>query len=119
MLLQVKITNSFHNYKSKGKENMTEDYAELRLTGLERNDTTFQVNHEKIMHLKELDKKSTYFTSKFYDLVEDSFYDRRGDFLDFLKTFKAKSATQDAIAPLPHFQSLPNLQMFRFNRYQK
>ena len=42
------------------------------------------VNHEKIMHLKELDKKHTYFTSKLCDLVEDSFYDRRGDFLDVL-----------------------------------
>ena len=74
--LQAKIANSFQHFKSKGKENMTEGYAESRLTGLERNYTTFQVNHEKIMHLKELDKKHTYFTSKLYDLLKDSFYDR-------------------------------------------
>ena len=74
---------------------MTKCYAESRLTGLERRYTTFQVNHEKIMHLKELDKKHTYFTSKLCDLVEDSFYDRKGDFLDFLETSKAKGAAQD------------------------
>ena len=33
-----------------------------------------------------------YFTSGLYDLVEDSFYDRKGDFLNFLKTIKAKDA---------------------------
>ena len=75
---------------------MTKGYAESRLSGLERNYTTFQVNNEKIMHLKELDKKHTYFTSKLCDLVKDSFYDCRGDFLDFFKTFKTKDAAQGA-----------------------
>ena len=116
--LQAKIANSFQNFKSKGKENMTEGYAESRLAGLKRNYTSFQVNHEKIMHLQELDKKHTYFRSKLYDLVEDSFYDH-GDFLDFLKTFKAKVSLKMLLPPLPHFQSLPNLQMFCFNLYQK
>ena len=75
---------------------MTKGYAESRLTGRERNYSSLQANHEKIMHLKELDRKHTYFTSKLCDLVENSFYDRKGDFLDFLETFKAKGAAQGA-----------------------
>ena len=67
MWLQAKIANSFQNFKSKGKEKMTKGYAESRLAGIERYYTTFQDNHEKIMHLKELDKKHTYFTSKLCD----------------------------------------------------
>ena len=55
MSLQAKIANSFQNFKSKGKENMTNGYAESRLAGLETYYTTFPVNHEKIMHLKEFD----------------------------------------------------------------
>ena len=47
------------------------------------------------MHLKELDKKHTNFTSKLCDLVEDNFYDCRGDFLDFFETSKAKGVAQE------------------------
>ena len=115
MSLQAKIANSFLNFKSKLKENMTKGYAESRLTGLERNYSSFHANHEKI----ELDRKHTYFTSKLCDLVEDSFYARKGDFLDFLETFKAKSAAQVASTSATTLQSLPNPQMFHFNRYQK
>ena len=70
MSLQAKIANSFLNFKSKGKENITKSYVESRLTGLERNYSSFQAHHEKIMHLKELGRKHTYFTSKLCDLVE-------------------------------------------------
>ena len=105
---------------------MTKGYAESRLAGLERHCTTFQVNHEKIMHLKELYKKHTYFTSKLCDLIEDSFYDRRVDFLDFLETFKAKGITQEAstsATTLPvsaqptnvSFQSLPKIDLPKFS----
>ena len=48
MSLQTKIANPFENFKSKDNDNMTEGNAESRLTGLERNYTTFQVNREKI-----------------------------------------------------------------------
>ena len=127
--LQTKIANSFQNFKSKGKDNMTKGYAESRLAGLERHYTTFQVNPEKIMHLKELDKKHIYFTSKLCDLVEDSFCDRRGDFLDFLETFKAKGAAQDAstsATTLPvtaqstnvSFQSLPKIDLPKFSDWE-
>ena len=125
MSLQAKIANSFQNFKSKGKENMKKGYVESRLTGLERNYTTFQLNHEKIMHLKELDKEHIYFTSKLYNLVEDSFYDFRGDFLDFLETYKAKGAAQASTsAPaLPvtaqptnvSFQSLRKIDLPKFS----
>ena len=78
------------------------------------------------MHLKELDRKHTYLTSKLFDLVENSFYDRRGDFLDFLETFKAKGAVQDATTSattLPvtaqptnvSFQSLPKIALPKFS----
>ena len=56
------------------------------------------------MHVKELDNKHTYFTSKIYDLVEDSFYNRRGDFFDFLKTLKLKVPLKMLLPPLTHFQ---------------
>ena len=126
MSLQAKIANSFLNFKSKGKENMTKGYAESRLTGLERNYASFQSNHEKIMHLKELDRKHTYFTSELCDLVEDSFYDRKGEFLDYLETFKAKGAAQGtstSATTLPvtaqpsnvSFESLPKIDLPKFS----
>ena len=71
LVLQVKITNSFQNFKSKRKGNMNEDYAECRLYGLEKNYPTFHVNHEKILKLEDLDKSHVYFTSSLHDLVED------------------------------------------------
>ena len=94
LALQAKIAKSFQNFKSKGKDNMNEGNAEARLFGLEKNYATFQVKHEKILKLEDLDKSHAYFTSGLYDLVEDSFYDRKGDFLNFLKTFKAQAAAQ-------------------------
>ena len=74
--LQVNIAKSFYNFKFKGKDKMDEGNAEARLFGLEKNYTTFQVNHE-ILKLEDLDKSHAYFTSGLYDLVEDSFYDRK------------------------------------------
>ena len=88
--LQTKINNSFHNFKSKGKDNMTVGNAQACLAGLEKNYTIFQTTHEKIMHLKEFYKKHAHFTSNLVDLVEDSFYDRKGEFLDFLKNLREK-----------------------------
>ena len=69
------------------------------------------------MHLKELDKKHTYFTSKLCDLVEDSFYDRRADFLGFLETFKANVAAQDASSSVTTLPITAQSTNFRFNRY--
>ena len=77
LALQVKIANSFQNFKSKGKINMNKGNAESRLTDLERNYTTFQVNHEKILKFEDLDKTHAYFSNHVYDLVEDNFYDPR------------------------------------------
>ena len=51
--------------------------AESRLAGLERNYTTFQVNHKKNLKLEHLDKTHAYFSTFLYDLVGDSFYDRK------------------------------------------
>ena len=93
LAFQVKIAKSFHNFKSKGKDKMDVGNAEARLFGLEKNYTTFQVNHEKILKLEDLD---TYFTSGLYDLVQDIFYDRKGEFLNFLETIKAKDAAPGA-----------------------
>ena len=95
LALQVKITNSFQNFKSKEKSNMKKGNAESRLTGLESNYTTFQVNHEKILKLEDLDKTHAYFSNHLYDLVEDSFYDRR-DFLNFLESLKESNASAGA-----------------------
>ena len=80
LALQAKITNSFHNFKSKGETNINKGNAESRLDGFERNYITFQVNHEKILELENLDKTLAYFLTFLYDLVEDSFYDRKENF---------------------------------------
>ena len=69
LVLQVKIAKSFQNFKSKGKDNMNEGNAEAHLYGLEKNYTTFQVNHEKILKLEDLTKSHVYFTRGLHDLV--------------------------------------------------
>ena len=56
LALQVKIAKSFQNFKSKGKDNMNGSNAEALLFVLEKNYATFQVNHEKILKLEDLDK---------------------------------------------------------------
>ena len=107
---------------------MNEGNAETRLFGLEKNYTTFQVNHEKILKLEDLDKSHPYFTSGLYDLVEDSFYDEKGEFRNFLKTIKAKDAapgTSNSNAALVSpssvqstnvsFQSLPKIDLSKFS----
>ena len=63
--------------------------------GFKKNYTIFQVYHEKILKLEDLDK-SVYFTSSLHDLVEDSFYDSKGEFLNLLKTLKKKTVTAGA-----------------------
>ena len=75
---------------------MNEGNEEARLFGLEENFTTFQVNHDKILKLEDLDKSQDYFVSGLYNLIENSFYDQKGEFLNFLKTIKAKDATLGA-----------------------
>ena len=103
---------------------MNKGNAESRLTGLERNNTTFQVNHEKILKFEDLDKTHAYFSNHLYDLVEDSFYDRRGDFLNFLESLKESNASAGAsisnTASVPpstaqptnvSFQSLPKVDL--------
>ena len=119
LALQAKITNSFHNFKSKGKTNMNKGNAESRLSGLERNYTTFQVNHVKILKLENLDKTHAYFSTFLYDLIEDSFYDRK------LKANNAAAAASNSNAAtvLPSFdqttnvslQSLPKLDLPKFS----
>ena len=48
---------------------MNKGTAESRLDGLERNYITFQVNHEKILKLENLDKTHAYFSTFLYDHV--------------------------------------------------
>ena len=107
--LRTKINNSFHNFKSKGKDNITEGNAQARLTGLEKNYSIIQSTHEKIVHLKELDRKHVYFTSNLVDMVEDSFYDRKGEFLDFLKSLREKMLQKGLRPPLLRFLQSTNV----------
>ena len=76
------------------------------------------------MKLKNLDMTHAYFSTFLYDLIEDSFYDRKGDFL--LETFKAKGTAQGAstsATTLPvtaqssnvSLQSLPKLDLPKFS----
>ena len=127
LALQAKIANYFHNFKSKGKTNMNKGNAESRLEGLERNYIAFQVNHEKILKLENLDKTHAYFSTFLYDPVEDSFYDRKGEFLNFLEGLKANTAAvtasnSNAVTLTPSsaqttnvsLQSLPKLDLPKF-----
>ena len=96
LVLQAKINNSFQNFKSKGKDKMTKGNAEAPLADLEKSYITFQLNHEKIMLLKALDKNHDYFTTNLSERVEDSFFDRKGEFLDFIENLREKNAAAGA-----------------------
>ena len=54
-----------------------------RHIGLEKNFKAIPVNYKIIIILKDLDKKHPYFTTHLSQLVEDNYYDRRGEFNDF------------------------------------
>ena len=107
---------------------MNKGNAESRLFGLEKNYTTFQVNHKKILQLEDLDKTHRYFTTPLFDLVEDSFYDRRGDFLNYIESLKGNTAADavpnaNAVAVTPSsaqtsnisFQSMPKVDLPKFS----
>ena len=107
--LQPRIANSFTNFKSKGAANMTTGAARARLQGLEEYFYTFKKNHDKIMVLDKLDVKYLYFTINFYDLVEDSYFDSKDLFIDFIKfkeTAVAAASTQANVAPQVDFDAL-------------
>ena len=107
---------------------MNKGNAESRLTGLERIYTSFQVNHEKILKLENLDMNHAYLSTHLPDLVEDSFFDRRGDFLNFLEGLKPNSSVAGAsnsgaehIPPSTvqttnvSLQQLPNIDLPKFS----
>ena len=107
---------------------MNKGNAESHLEGLERNYITFLVNHEMILKLENLDKTHVYFSTFLYDLVEDSFYNRKEEFKNILEGLKANTAAvaasnSNAATVLPSsaqtthisLQSLPKLDLPKFS----
>ena len=63
---------------------MTVAYAQGRLQSLEKNYKSFNSNHGKILTLRNVDKEHDYFKDKIADIVEDAYYDNKGQFNEFL-----------------------------------
>ena len=91
--LQKKIANSYENFRSRGDNHMTRGQVQSRLEALEKHAAQFQKNHKSILNLPNLDANHLYFTTKLLDLVEDSYYLRKGDYADFIMELDKREAT--------------------------
>ena len=111
----------FANFKVKGKEKMkkmTRGSATGRIEGLEEYFKTFRSNHDQIMDLEDLDKNHPYFLSNLLELVEDAYYEHRGDFNDFLLNLDAQERTNNPHAPTapPEVNSRAGLRDYSFSQ---
>ena len=85
LALHKKIANSFANFKVKGKASMTRGAAKAHLEGLEAFFNSFRTNHTSILALEAFDENHQYFTDGVYDIVEETYFDNKGDFCEFLE----------------------------------
>ena len=86
---------------------MTRGLATSRLQGLEDSFKSFQSNHSKILHLKDLDKTHAYFSSKMLEATEDMYYYRRGDFNNFVNALDDPTFCPKSTYPGPRVNT-PN-----------
>ena len=121
MALQAKIANSFQNFKSKGPSNMNKGNAESRLFGLEKNYTTFQGNHEKILKLEDLDKTMVILQLIFLTSLKIVFMTAEEISLIILKVLREIPPQTPSLMPMlwQSLQVLLKLLISRFNRCQK
>ena len=73
---------------------MTLGNAKSCLQGLIDYYTRFQTNHAKILNLTDLDKDHDYFASNLENLVKDSYFDRKGDFNDYIESLRLAQVPQ-------------------------
>ena len=92
-----KIMRAYANFKSKGQAKMTVGYAQGRLKGLKENYKSFRGNHNKILSIKNVDKEHDYFKDMISDIVEDHYYDNKGQFNEFLMAKEDEARAADAL----------------------
>ena len=85
LVFSTKIANSFKNFKSKGQAKMTRGNAKARLEGLESPFQSLSENHAEILALSKAPADHEYFTQGLFSLAEENYYDRKGDFNDYLE----------------------------------
>ena len=104
---------------------MTLGNAKSRLSGLEEYFTRFKANHNRILSLTDLDKDHDYFKSILGDIVEDSYFDRKGEFNDYIESLRLVQEPQTSTQtpnlkgpltpPSVTFQSLPKMELPKFS----
>ena len=86
--LHKQIKNSYSNFKKKGAAKMSRITAQTRLNGLERWYAQFEANHAKILCFSEDQSDHEYFKSHLSDQVTDDYFDRKGEFAQFIEDTK-------------------------------
>lgn len=103
--LQKKVANSFENFRSKGEQNKTRGQTQVRLEALEKHVAQFQKNHAAILKLPNVDKDHLYFKTNLFELVEDSYYQSKGDNANFIMELDKKEKLEAPPAPLTQDQN--------------
>ena len=101
LALSTRIANSFKNFKSKGQSKMTRGNAKARLEGLESVFQLLTENHAEILALPKVPADHEYFTQSLFSVAEENYYDRKGDFNDYLEP-SGQSFDGDQSAVLPN-----------------
>ena len=127
--LHKQIKNSYVNFRKKGAEKMTLVTANTRLKGLESWYHQFETNHKKILAFAREQATHEYFKTNLCHQVTDDYFDRKGDFLQYIED-ENRVATENAPPPStpPPFnltqmtsvdhQSLPKVSLPKFNGLQ-
>ena len=124
--LHKQIKNSYINFQKKGAAKMTLVTANTRLKGLEGWYTQFENNHKKALSFVSDSPVHDYFKTHLSDQATDDYFDRKGEFLQFIEDVKGSAAENDLViaAPPPpnqiqmtsiDHQSLPKVTLPKFN----
>lgn len=98
--IKIKIQKAISNFKKSPKDRLTQSYVETRLELLEKQWSSFEATHKKIIsEFKKIDlQKSDYYTKNTYEQTEDLYVDFKTVLKDYLiKLYKHSAA--------PSFQS--------------
>lgn len=135
LIMHTRISNAYQNFKAKGQEKMTRGNAEGRLAGLEKDYSKATEIHAAVMESKHRDLQHDYFKTNLMERLIDSYYDRKGEFLDFLRPLAendkevatqkssgdtAATVAQPQISLSSLLQSLPKIDVPNFSgRYSE